>query len=57
VRRIDVAEHWPLLAVALLLALVIIVRHRENIRRLLSGRELAVTGNEARVQVPPKQIQ
>lgn len=32
---------WPLQLVAVLLALVIILRHHENIRRLLSGRELS----------------
>lgn len=30
---------WPLLAAATLLALLIVVRHRENIRRLLQGTE------------------
>jgi glycerol-3-phosphate acyltransferase PlsY len=34
------ATHWPLLAVAAALSLVIIIRHRENIQRLLAGREL-----------------
>lgn len=32
--------HWPLLATAALLGALILVRHRENIRRLLTGREL-----------------
>ena len=36
------ADHWPLQAVAVLLGLVIIVRHRENIQRLLRGREMSV---------------
>jgi acyl phosphate:glycerol-3-phosphate acyltransferase len=35
-------DHWPLQAVSILLGLVIIVRHRENIRRLLRGEELRV---------------
>jgi len=33
---------WPLLAVALMLAVLIFIRHKENIRRLLRGEELAV---------------
>jgi acyl phosphate:glycerol-3-phosphate acyltransferase len=33
---------WPLLAVSILLGLMIIVRHRENIRRLLRGQEMGV---------------
>jgi glycerol-3-phosphate acyltransferase PlsY len=33
---------WPLLAVAILLGLLIIIRHRENIHRLLRGRELRI---------------
>ncbi len=41
-RGLPLATHWPLHAVAGLLALVIIVRHRDNIRRLLQGRELRV---------------
>lgn len=36
------ADVWPLVAVAGLLSLLIIVRHRENIRRLLKGQELRV---------------
>lgn len=34
-------EYWPLPAVALLLAVLIIVRHRSNIGRLLRGQERA----------------
>lgn len=34
-------EYWPLLAVALLLSVLIIVRHRSNIGRLLRGQEHA----------------
>lgn len=34
------ATNWPLVAVAVALSLVIFIRHRENIRRLLAGREL-----------------
>lgn len=33
-------DHWPLQAVAILLGVLIVVRHRENIRRLLAGAEL-----------------
>lgn len=33
------AAQWPLLAAALLLGLMIIIRHRDNIRRLLGGQE------------------
>jgi glycerol-3-phosphate acyltransferase PlsY len=46
---LTLAEYWPLLTVACLLGLVIIVRHRENIRRLLGGKELsAKSKSEAR---------
>jgi len=41
-RGLSLADHWPLQAVAVLLGLVIIVRHHENIRRLLGGHELGV---------------
>lgn len=41
IRGVGFDTHWPLLAVASGLALLIIVRHTENIRRLLGGRELA----------------
>ena len=41
-RGLSLADHWPLQAVAVLLGLVIIVRHRENIQRLFRGRELGV---------------
>ncbi len=37
---LPMAEYWPLQTVAVLLGLLIIVRHRDNIRRLLSGREM-----------------
>ncbi len=39
---LSLTDHWPLQAVAALLGLVIIVRHRENIQRLLRGREHSV---------------
>lgn len=41
IRGASVETHWPLLAVACALALLIVARHAENIRRLLGGRELA----------------
>jgi glycerol-3-phosphate acyltransferase PlsY len=41
-RGLALAQAWPLLAVAVLLGLMIIVRHKENIRRLLQGHELSV---------------
>jgi glycerol-3-phosphate acyltransferase PlsY len=37
------AQSWPLLAVAILLALLIVLRHRGNIRRLLRGEEMRPT--------------
>lgn len=40
IRGEAMAPHWPLVAVAAALSLVIIVRHRENIQRLLAGREM-----------------
>ncbi|MBN2446233.1 MAG: glycerol-3-phosphate 1-O-acyltransferase PlsY [Phycisphaerae bacterium] len=40
VTHMSLADCWPLLVVAVLLGLMIIVRHRENIRRLLGGKEL-----------------
>jgi glycerol-3-phosphate acyltransferase PlsY len=39
---ITMSVFWPLQVVSALLGLAIIVRHRSNIARLLSGRELAV---------------
>ena len=47
VAKMSLATCWPLLLVATLLGLMIIVRHRDNIRRLLGGKELrAVTKAE-----------
>lgn len=40
VRGLPFVENWPLQTAAVLLGLMIIVRHRENIRRLLHGEEL-----------------
>ena len=48
-RGLALVRAWPLLAVALLLGVLIIVRHTENIRRLLQGHELSVSsGCESR---------
>jgi len=44
VTGLALAEHWPLLVVAILLALVIIVRHRENIARLVRREEMGIAG-------------
>lgn len=41
-RDLPVSTHWPLLAVAAALGLLIIVRHRANIGRLLRGEESRV---------------
>jgi glycerol-3-phosphate acyltransferase PlsY len=46
VQGYTLAEHWPLQVVSIALGLVIIVRHRENIRRLWRGEELAARGSE-----------
>ena len=35
----DIGRHWPLLLLTLILALVILIRHRANISRLMSGTE------------------
>lgn len=43
-RRATFATHWPLIAAAGVLGLLIIVRHRENIARLLRGEELRTRG-------------
>lgn len=44
IRHFALADCWPLQAVAVLLGLMIIVRHRENIRRLLRGEERKTKG-------------
>lgn len=38
----DFADLWPLLAVATAIPLIVIVRHRENIKRLIAGTESKV---------------
>lgn len=35
----DIGRHWPLLALTIILAIVILIRHRTNISRLLAGTE------------------
>lgn len=35
----DIGRHWPLLLLTIILAIVILIRHRTNISRLLSGTE------------------
>lgn len=35
----DLAEHWPLLCLTIILAIVVAIRHRANIGRLRSGTE------------------
>jgi glycerol-3-phosphate acyltransferase PlsY len=42
IRGIPLRSCWPLQAVAIVLGLLIIIRHRENIQRLLRGRELRI---------------
>lgn len=41
--RYDLREHIPVLAFAIIIAVVVIVRHHTNIRRLFSGTENRVT--------------
>lgn len=41
----QIGTDWPLVVVSVLLALMIIVRHRANIARLMRGEELAVRAN------------
>lgn len=43
---------WPLLATAVLLALLIFVRHRSNIARLLRGEELLIAPRSSDVEPP-----
>jgi glycerol-3-phosphate acyltransferase PlsY len=52
-RGLALADYWPLQAVAVVLGLVIIVRHRENIRRLVRGEELHVKPTTSSEQAPP----
>ena len=46
VAGLALARCWPLLAISILLGLVIIVRHRENIRRLLHGEEMGTRSEQ-----------
>lgn len=50
---LDLAGYWPLQAVAVLLGLLIIARHRDNIRRLLRRAELGVATASQPDPVPP----
>ena len=36
------SAHWSLLAVSIVISVVVIIRHRSNIQRLVSGREPAL---------------
>lgn len=45
-------EHWPMTVFALLVAALILLRHRSNIRRLLSGNEAKI-GERPSNQVAP----
>lgn len=47
-RDLPMAEFWPLQVATILLGLIILVRHRENIGRLLKGTEQRVRGREGR---------
>ena len=38
-RKADIGLHWPLLLLTIILAIVILIRHRTNISRLLAGTE------------------
>jgi len=50
------SDFWPLLAVALLLGALIIVRHRTNIARLLRGEEARLrTGAEGAAGSGPRE--
>lgn len=42
--EMSLAEFWPLQAVAVVLGLLIVVRHRGNIARLIHGEEMTVKG-------------
>ena len=50
---LTLARHWPLQAVAILLGLVIILRHRDNIRRLLQRQEMRLDGDADASEQPP----
>jgi len=42
--EMSLAEFWPLQAVAVVLGLLIVVRHRGNIARLIRGEETVLKG-------------
>ena len=41
------SERWPILAFASLIAVLVVIRHRSNIKRLLSGTESRFGGKRA----------
>lgn len=41
--HLDSAEHWPVLAFTAVVAVLVVVRHRANIKRLLAGTESRVS--------------
>ncbi len=43
----DVPDLWPLLIAATVIPILVIVRHRQNIRRLVAGTENKVRGKES----------
>lgn len=40
------SQHWPLIGAAVLLGVLIIVRHLDNIRRLVGGKEMGVQSSD-----------
>lgn len=44
----SLAQRWPMMAFALLAAVMVVVRHRTNIRRILAGNETRVWGPGSR---------
>lgn len=50
---VPLQQHWPLQLVAALLGLIIVFRHRENIRRLWTGQELGLSSDDETAPAPP----
>jgi len=44
----DLANLWPLLIAATAIPIMVIVRHRENIKRLIAGTESKISGRKAK---------